>query len=61
MNKISSISSKSNLWKKGGGILVTLIPLVIIEIAAWAWIRIPNPPPILLLAIVLSVFIGGLR
>jgi len=61
VNKISFISSKSNLWKKGGGILVTLITLTIIEIAAWAWIRIPNPPPILLLAIAFSVFVGGLR
>ena len=61
VNEISFISSKSNLWKKGGGILVTLITLAIIEIVAWAWIRIPNPPPILLLAVALSVFVGGLR
>lgn len=48
-------------WNKYQGIIVTLITLAALELLARISFRIPNPPPILMLAIILSAYMGGMK
>jgi len=50
-----------NFWNKYQGIIITLITLAALELLAHTSLRIPNPPPILMLAIILSTYMGGMK
>ncbi len=48
-------------WTDSAGPLVTVGALVALELLSGTFLRIPNPPAVLVLATVFSAFTGGLR
>ncbi|MEO7397342.1 MAG: hypothetical protein ABIW84_02140, partial [Ilumatobacteraceae bacterium] len=52
-------SEKSDFGRMISGPLLTIIAIAIIEILSHVAFKIPNPPAIILLVVVFSVFYGG--
>ena len=61
MKYLKKVLTMINFWNKYQGIIVTLITLAALELLARISFRIPNPPPILMLAIILSAYMGGMK
>lgn len=51
----------TGFWNKYQGIIVTLVTLAAIESLSHTAFRIPNPPPILMLAIIVSAYLCGTK
>jgi len=61
MKESPRVARGANLFPQISGPLLVFGAIAILELLSWGTLKIPNPPAILLLIVVFSAFIGGVR